>query len=280
MAELADLLLEPVGRLDARSCAAVAYTERRATGSTLPAWPGAALHRGWRQRGRGDARRRRALVPPRPRPARSHRHRRALRRGRPPVPGRGRGRRPGGARLAASELAATLDPTRRWWPTSSGRGRSLVRARAGCGTGRPARRGPARRRRPPTSPGCSRASRQTEVRDAVWTGRRPRPLAPAAVGFWTDLVRRAPTTWSPTAGGGARVPELAGRRRAPGVVRGRPGAGGRPGPARLARLVGDLLEGAVPPHELGVDPRRSRVRVVSRAAARRVRGLARWAIPP
>lgn len=87
----------------------------------------------------------------------------------------------------------------------------------------------------------------TDVREAVWTG-ADRSTAPAAVEFWTDLVRRAPDdlvadaaavlafqSW--LSGDGARAWCAVDRALETDPEQG------------LARLVGDLLEAAFPPHE-------------------------------
>ncbi|MGH3346486.1 MAG: DUF4192 family protein, partial [Nocardioides sp.] len=87
----------------------------------------------------------------------------------------------------------------------------------------------------------------TEVREAVWTG-ADRTAATAAVRFWTDLVRRAPDDLVADAaavlafhcwlsGDGARAWCAVDRALAADPEQG------------LARLVGDLLEAAFPPHE-------------------------------
>ena len=104
-----------------------------------------------------------------------------------------------------------------------------------------------------TTPSSADAARllegiaEAEVREAVWTG-ADRTAAPAAVGFWTELVRRAPAdlvadaaavlafqSW--LSGDGARAWCAVDRALAADPDQG------------LARLVGDLLEAAFPPHE-------------------------------
>jgi len=111
----------------------------------------------------------------------------------------------------------------------------------------------ARHERAGTSPSAADAARLlegialTDVREAVWTG-ADRSVATSAVRFWTDLLRRAPDdlvadaaavlafqSW--LSGDGARAwcaVDLA--------LTADPDQG-------LARLVGDLLEAAFPPHE-------------------------------